>query len=126
MPNAIRLYTRQIMGPLLWLCQGHPKAPAHGLEGAHPAVYRAHTDQQLLCFLVSDGWSRASVGIDHRSEMALTTYKTEVLGFDSIGRMVFSNRTTPAIIHFNGPAHEKASQIAYAKAHLLLPTAATA
>ena len=99
---------------------------------AHPAVYRAHTDQQLLCFLVSDGstlWSRASVGIDHRSEMALTTYKTEiqqVLGFDSIGRMVFSNRTTPAIIHFNGPAHEKASQIAYAKAHLLLPTAATA
>ena len=108
------------------LCQGHPKAPAHGLEGAHPAVYRAHTDQQLLCFLVSDGWSRASVGIDHRSEMALTTYKTEiqqVLGFDSIGRMVFSNRTTPAIIHFNGPAHEKASQIAYAKAHLLLPKA---
>jgi len=93
---------------------------------AHPAVYRAHTDQQLLCFLLSDGstiWSRASIGIDHLSRMALTTYQTDmeqVLGVDSIGRMVFFNRTTPAVIHFNGPSYEKASQIKYAKEHFPL------
>jgi hypothetical protein len=90
---------------------------------AHPDVYRAHSDQQLLCFLVSDGstvWTRAAIGIDHLSELALTTYQTDiragqVIGFDSIGRVVFSNRTVPAIIHFNGPKHVKAAQMQYAK-----------
>ena len=82
----------------------------------YPSVYRAHTDQQLLCFLMSDGsniWTRASVGIDHMSEVALTTYMTDirigqVLGIDETGRVVFSNRTVPPIIHFNGPKNQKA------------------
>ena len=90
-----------------------------------PVMYRAYTDQQLLCFLVSDGstiWTRASVGIDHLSELALTTYKTDIrigqiLGFDPIGRIVFANRTIPAIIHFNGPPPEKRAQMDYAKVY---------
>lgn len=94
----------------------------------HPAVYLSHTDQQLLCFLVSDGstiWTRASVGIDHFSELALCTYQTDirighVLGLDAMGRIMLSNRTVPAIIHFNGPKDEKALQMKYAKAHFPL------
>ena len=92
----------------------------------NPPLYKAFTDQQLLCFLVSDGstvWSRAAVGIDHGSEVALTTYRTDiqsVLGVDPMGRMVFSNRTVPPIIHFNGPAREKASQMEYARANFPL------
>ena len=94
----------------------------------YPAVYKAHTDQQLLCFLVSDGsniWTRASVGIDHMSEVALTTYMTDihigqVLGVDEIGRIVFSNRTIPPIIHFNGPGNQKKHQMDYAKANFPL------
>lgn len=97
---------------------------------AHPVVYRLHTDQQLLCFLVSDGsdiWTRAAVGIDHHSEVALTTYQTDirigqVLGLDALGRVVFSNRTIPTIIHFNGPKDVKALQMQYAKAHFPLLT----
>ena len=96
---------------------------------AHASVYRAFTDQQLLCFLLSDGasiWTRAVVGIDHMSELALSTYRTDVrlggrvLGLDTLGRVVFSNRTVPAIIHFNGPAAEKAGQIEYARGHFPL------
>lgn len=95
---------------------------------AHPVVYRSHTDQQLLCFLMSDGsnlWTRAAVGIDHQSEVALTTYWTDirigqVLGLDSMGRIVFSNRTIPSIIHFNGPTDVKAAQMQYAKANFPL------
>jgi len=95
----------------------------------HTPVYRAHTDQQLLCFLVSDGssiWTRAAVGIDHMSEIALSMYKTDVrvngqvLGLDTLGRVVFANRSVPAIIHFNGPAAEKHEQIEYARAHFPL------
>jgi hypothetical protein len=97
----------------------------------HASVYRAFTDQQLLCFLLSDGasiWTRAVVGIDHMSELALSTYRTDVrlggpgrvLGLDTLGRVVFSNRTVPAIIHFNGPAAEKAGQIEYAREHFPL------
>jgi hypothetical protein len=95
----------------------------------HAGVYRAFTDQQLLCFLLSDGssiWTRAVVGIDHMSELALSTYRTDVrihgqvLGLDALGRVVFSNRTVPAIIHFNGPAAEKAEQIEYAREHFPL------
>ena len=93
-----------------------------------PAMYRAFTDQQLLCFLMAEGstiWTRASVGIDHLSELALTTYKTDIsmgqiVGFDSIGRVVFANRTIPAIIHFNGPKQEKREQMDYAKEHFPL------
>ena len=87
----------------------------------HPAMYRAMTDQQLMCFLVSDGatvWTRESVGIDHLSEAALTTYQTDIildgagpLSIDDRGRIVFDNRTVPAIIHFNGPKSEKAAQM---------------
>jgi len=95
---------------------------------AHTSMYHAYTDQQLLCFLVSDGstiWTRASVGIDHLSELALCTYKTDIrvgqmIGFDEHKRVVFANRTIPAIIHFNGPADEKALQIQYAKQHFPL------
>lgn len=69
----------------------------------HPSVYRVYTDQQILCFLMSDGssiWTRAAVGLDHQSEMALTTYSMDirlgqVLGVDEIGRIVFANRTIP-------------------------------
>lgn len=94
----------------------------------HPGMYRMYTDQQILCFLMSDGasiWSRASVAIDHRSELALTTYNMDirlgqVLGVDEIGRIVFANRTVPALIHFNGPKQEKAAQIAYARANFPL------
>ena len=93
-----------------------------------PAVYRAFTDQQLLCYLVSDGssiWTRSAVGVDHFSELALTTYQTDirmgqVLGVDQLGRIVFANRTVPSIIHFNGPKQEKAAQMAYAKANFPL------
>ncbi len=102
----------------------------------NPAVYRAFTDQQLLCYLVSDGsniWTRSAVGVDHFSELALTTYQTDirighVLGVDALGRIVFSNRTIPSIIHFNGPTHEKTAQMEYAKAHfsLLKPKAGVA
>ena len=97
---------------------------------SHPAVYRAATDQQLLCFLMSDGatiWTRESVGIDHLSEAALTTYQTDItlngagpLSLDNMGRIVFDNRTVPAIIHFNGPKSEKEAQMRYAKAHFPL------
>ena len=95
---------------------------------SHPNVYRVYTDQQVLCFLMSDGasiWTRAAVGIDHKSEMALTTYGMDVqlgqiLGVDGIGRIVFANRTVPAIIHFNGPKKEKAAQIAYARGNFPL------
>jgi len=89
----------------------------------HPDVYRAHTDQQLLCFLMSDGatiWTREAVGIDHDSHAALTTYQTdlrEALSFDSQGRVLFQNRTVPAIIHFNGPPQGKAEQMAFAQRH---------
>lgn len=89
----------------------------------NPQLYQMYTDQQVLCHLLSDGsniWTRAAVGIDHGSELALTTYKTsvnlgDVLGIDEIGRIVFANRTIPSIIHFNGPVHEKAAQIALAR-----------
>jgi hypothetical protein len=88
-------------------------------------LYLAYTDQQLLCYLVSDGatlWTRAAVGVDHESEIALTTYKTDLqtLGFDHHGRIVFSNRTVPPIIHFNSPNDIKASQIQYARANFPL------
>ena len=88
-------------------------------------LYLAYTDQQLLCYLVSDGatlWTRAAVGVDHESEIALTTYQTDLqtLGFDKLGRVVFSNRTVPPIIHFNSPNDIKASQIQYAKANFPL------
>jgi hypothetical protein len=91
-------------------------------------LYRAYTDQQVLCYLLSEGssiWTRAAIGIDSASEFALTTYMTdirlgELLGVDSLGRIVFSNRTVPSIIHFNGPKHEKVSQMAYAKANFPL------
>jgi hypothetical protein len=88
-------------------------------------LYLAYTDQQLLCYLVSDGatlWTRAAVGVDHESEIALTTYQTnlQTLGFDQYGRVVFSNRTVPPIIHFNSPNDIKASQIQYAKANFPL------
>ncbi len=61
----------------------------------HPAVYKAFTDQQLMCFLVADGaiiWTRAAVGIDHMSEVLLSTYQTDIrldgtmLGIDALGR----------------------------------------
>ncbi len=86
----------------------------------HPSLYKAYTDQQLLCFLVSDGsniWTRAVVGIDHGSELALTTYQMDLseLGFDALGRVVFSNRTIPSIIHFNSPQPTKTKQMAYAR-----------
>ena len=94
----------------------------------HPAAYRDYTDQQILCFLVSDGssiWTRAAVAIDHKSELALTTYGMDirlgqVLGMDDIGRIVFANRTVPSIIHFNGPSQQKAAQMAYAMIHFPL------
>lgn len=92
----------------------------------HPRLYQAYTDQQILCFLVSDGsnvWTRAAVGIDHASAVALTTYATDIrllLGVDSLGRIVFENRTVPAIIHFNGPQPGKAEQMAYARMHFPL------
>ena len=94
----------------------------------HPVMYRAYSDQQVLCYLMSDGatvWTRASVGIDHMSEVALSMYQTniqigQVLGFDTIGRIVFFNRTVPAIIHFNGPKDVKAAQIEYAIKHFPL------
>jgi len=60
----------------------------------HPDVWRAYTDQQLLCFLMSDGatiWTREAVGIDHESDTS----------FD------FQNR---AVIHFNGPPDSKQEQ----------------
>ena len=93
-----------------------------------PVLYRMYTDQQNLCHLVSDGssiWTRASVGIDHASEVALTMYKTnvhlgDVLDVDEIGRIVFANRTVPSLIHFNGPKREKADQMAYAKSNFPL------
>lgn len=92
---------------------------------AHPEMYRAYTDQQLLCYLVSDGsniWTRASVNIDHDSELALTTYQTDItrFGVDTLGRIVFSNRTVPALIHFNGPAPQKAAQMEHARKHFPL------
>jgi hypothetical protein len=95
---------------------------------SNPPLYHAYTDQQLLCFLVSDGsniWTRAAIGIDHMSEVALTTYQTDVrighvLRLDDLGRIVFSNRTVPPIIHFNGPKNEKAFQMKYAKANFPL------
>ena len=95
---------------------------------SHQSIYRKYTDQQVLCFLMSDGssiWTRAAVGIDHKSEMALTTYSMDirlgqVIGTDDIGRVVFSNRTVPSIIHFNGPKPEKAAQIGYARANFPL------
>jgi hypothetical protein len=88
----------------------------------HPAMYRAFTDQLIVCHLMSEGstvWTRASVGIDHSSEIALSMYNTDVrigqvIGLDSLGRIVFSNRTVPAFIHFNGPKNEKKEQIEYA------------
>ena len=92
----------------------------------HPDVYRAHTDQQLLCFLMSDGatiWTREAVGIDHESKAALTTYQTDLrtaLSFDSQGRVLFQNRTVPAIIHFNGPPKVKAEQMHFAQRHFPL------
>jgi hypothetical protein len=95
----------------------------------HPAVYKAFTDQQLVCFLVSDGstiWTRAAVGIDHMSEVALSTYQTDIrvdgtmLGLDELGRIMFSNRSVPAFIHFNGPRQQKAAQMEYAKRHFPL------
>jgi hypothetical protein len=92
----------------------------------HPEVYRAHTDQQLLCFLMSDGatiWTREAVGIDHESQAALTTYQTDLrqaLSFDAQGRVVFENRTVPALIHFNGPPQLKAAQMDFAQRHFPL------
>jgi len=92
-------------------------------------VYKAFTDQQLMCFLVADGstiWTRAAVGIDHRSEVALSTYQTDIrldgtmLGLDALGRIMFSNRSIPSFIHFNGPRHQKAAQMEYAKRHFPL------
>ena len=71
----------------------------------HPEVYRAHTDQRILCFLLSDGatlWVRESVGIDHARHMALNTELT----FDRDGRVVYArglNQTVPTFVHFNGP-----------------------
>ncbi len=96
---------------------------------AHPAMYMAHTDQQLICFLVSDGssiWTRASVGIDHMSKMALNTYQTDIriggtmLGLDAVGRIMFDNRSVPAFIHFNGPSRLKMAQMEYAKTNFPL------
>ncbi len=96
---------------------------------AHPAMYKSYTDQQLVCFLVSDGatvWTRAAVGIDHMSEVALSTYQTDIrldgtmLGLDARGRIMFANRSVPAFIHFNGPRHQKAAQMQYAKRHFPL------
>ena len=88
-----------------------------------PSMYRAYTDQQLLCFLLSDGssiWTRATIGIDHDSAVALTTYQTDispggVIGFDTYGRVVFLNRTIPTFIHFNGPTLEKKAKMEYAE-----------
>ena len=93
-----------------------------------PAMYRAYTDQQVLCALVAEGatpWTRASVAIDHGSELALTTYNMLVelgheLTLDARGRIVFLNETTPALIHFNGPPEQKAAQLEYARAHFPL------
>jgi hypothetical protein len=90
-----------------------------------PRMYRDYTDQQVLCHILSDGatiWARAAVGIDHASEVALSTYQTDIrlgdaLGVDSHGRIVFSNRTIPSLIHFNGPRHEKERQMAYPEAN---------
>lgn len=92
---------------------------------AHPRLYQVYTDQQLLCHLVSEGsnlWTRAAVGIDHASALALTTYDMDIrhLGVDSFGRMVFENRTVPSLIHFNGPQPGKADQLGYARAHFPL------
>jgi hypothetical protein len=98
----------------------------------HRALYLAYTDQQLVCFLVSDGssiWTRAAVGIDHMSKVALSTYKTDIridghsLGIDALGRIVFSNRSAPALIHFNGPKDQKAAQLEYAEKHFPLISA---
>ncbi len=94
----------------------------------NPPLYHMYTDQLLVCFLLTDGsniWSRASVGIDHASNLAVTTYQTDVrigqvLGLDDIGRVVFANRTIPCIIHFNGPKKEKMAQMAYAKTNFPL------
>jgi len=96
----------------------------------HQDVYKAYTDQQLLCFLMSDGatiWTRKSVGIDHQSDIALTTYRMDIsvegagqLSLDDKGRIVFENRTIPAIIHFNGPKNEKEGQMNYARLHFPL------
>ena len=95
----------------------------------HPALYKAYTDQQLMCFLVSDGstvWTRAAVGIDHMSEVALSTYQTDIrldgtmLGLDAVGRIMFANRSAPAFIHFNGPSRQKGVQREYAKRHFPL------
>jgi hypothetical protein len=89
----------------------------------HPAVYRAQTDQQLLCFLLSDGatlWVREAVGIDHASAVALSTYDMDLyteLTFDADGRVVFDrnqNRTVPTFVHFNGPPEMKAAQMGFA------------
>jgi hypothetical protein len=30
-----------------------------------------------------------------------------MLGLDALGRIMFSNRSVPALIHFNGPRHQK-------------------
>jgi hypothetical protein len=73
----------------------------------------------------SNFWTPAAVGIDHKSEIVLTTYKTntsmgQVLGLDKLGCIVFSNRTIPALIHFNGPKEEKEVQTAYTKANFPL------
>jgi hypothetical protein len=95
----------------------------------HPDVYRAHTDQQLLCFLLSDGatvWVRESVGIDHESAVALSTYDMDLsreLTFDAHGRVVYDrslNQTVPTFVHFNGPPATKAAQMAFAEARFPL------
>ena len=70
------------------------------------------TDRQLTRFLVADGatvWTRESMGIDRASEAEPTAYQTDLildgvgaLGLDGGGRIVFDNRTVPAIIRSNG------------------------
>jgi hypothetical protein len=93
-----------------------------------PELYQTYTDQNLMCFLLAEGgsiWVRAAVGIDHMSELALTTFNMDirigqVLGLDTMGRIVFANRSVPAMIHFNGHARHKTAQIAYAKANFPL------
>ena len=69
------------------------------------------TDRHLTRFLMADGatvWTRESVGIDLSSE-AEPAYQTDLilngigaLGLDDFGRIVFDNRTVPAIIRSNG------------------------
>jgi hypothetical protein len=65
-----------------------------------------------VCFLQSDGatiWTRESVGVVFSGGAGLTTHQTDIaldgagpLSMDDRGRIVFDNRTVPAIIRGRG------------------------